>query len=267
MPQMPFHSDQTAVPPRCKCCGRVVALLGRIDFNRSCLDRIGTRVFPPSHRLLPYWRCEDCGFIFTDQMDAWSAEDFKREIYNDDYIKVDPPIPGRSDVPARQTPAYQAGRHIASFFGGGQNAIRILDFGAGGDPGPTGLALIDQGFTVQSHDPYRSDVCVTEDSRYDLIIAIEVLEHCNDLRDVQRFMQTHLADGGLLWIQTLLHPHPAPPDILSSWYIAPRNGHISIFSFVSLHLLFRQVGINIVQTPFATIGFRTLPKFPNTVFV
>jgi hypothetical protein len=33
--------------------------------------------------------------VFTDVTDHWSADDFKREIYNEDYIRADPPIPRR----------------------------------------------------------------------------------------------------------------------------------------------------------------------------
>jgi len=55
---------------------------------------MGTRILPVSEKLIPYWSCIECGFIFTNYMDAWLPEDFQREIYNDEYINVDPPIPG-----------------------------------------------------------------------------------------------------------------------------------------------------------------------------
>lgn len=254
--------------PACKCCSFTTSLIGRLDFNRSCIDRLGTRAFPPSDRQVPYWACGNCGFVFTDYMDQWSAEDFKREIYNTDYLKADPPIPGRvTEVPVCETPSYQSGLTIASMLQGSQDQIRILDFGSGGDPGPTGLALIEQGFTVHSYEPYRSGSSFDPDSAYDVIIAIEVLEHCHDLRWLAQFMSQHLRREGILWIQTMLHPCPTPPGVLESWYIAPRNGHISIFTLWSLTLLFRSVGINIVQMALATFGFKSLPRFPNRIFV
>lgn len=253
--------------PPCKCCGAGTTLSGYLDFNKSCLDRMGERVFPVSDVRLPYWACSNCGFVFTDHMDGWSGEDFKREIYNVDYLKVDPPIPGRVDVPVRETPAYAAGLYIASMLQGSQGEIRILDFGSGGDPGPTGLALAEQGFDLHSYDPYRSRSSEAPGDKYDVIVAIEVLEHCHNLDEVALFMKNHLSRDGVLWIQTLLHPHPAPADVLNSWYIAPRNGHISIFTLWALTLLFRKVGINIVQTPFATLGFKSIPRFPNQIFL
>jgi len=253
--------------PNCKCCGAETSLIGHLDFNKSCLDRLGTRVFPISDLQLPYWSCGNCGFVFTDYMDGWSEDDFRREIYNADYARADPPIPGRTDVPVREMPAYQAGLHIASMLQGSQDTIRVLDYGSGGDPGPTGLALADQGFKVHSYEPYRSSSSYVAGSKYDAIIAIEVFEHCHDLGALARFMATHLSDEGILWIQTMLHPCPTPPDVLDSWYIAPRNGHISIFTLWALTLLFRSTGINIVQTAFATLGFKRLPRFPNQIFV
>jgi Methyltransferase domain len=266
MAQPGFMMPGASTPP-CKCCGSSTTLTGSVDYNRSCLDRLGVRVFPPSEVLLPYWSCRNCSFVFTDHMDSWSAEDFTREIYNADYIKVDPPIPGRDNVPVRERPSYDTGKNIAAFLQGSQNAIRIMDFGSGADPGPTGQALIDHGFNVHSYDPYRGDIDCRIAGQYEVIIAIEVFEHCHDLAALIEFMKAHLAKGGILWIQTMLHPHPTPPNVLSSWYISPRNGHISIFSLLALNLLFRRIGINIVQTPFATIGFQRLPQFPNRIFV
>ena len=224
-------------------------------------------MFPVSDLMVPYWACPNCGFVFTDLMDPWTPEDFRREIYNDDYGRANPPIPGRVDVPPRETPSYQAGRYIATFLAGSQPQIRILDFGSGGNPVPTGLALLDQGFTVHSYEPYRSNSSLVADGRHDVIIAIEVFEHCHDLADLCAFMKSHLSRDGVLWIQTMLHPHPTPADVLNSWYIAPRDGHVSIFSLPALVMLFRKVGINIVQAPFAILGFKNLPRFPNSIFV
>jgi 2-polyprenyl-6-hydroxyphenyl methylase/3-demethylubiquinone-9 3-methyltransferase len=241
--------------------------VGDIDFNRTCLDRTGTRVFPPSQKLIPYYGCLRCSFVFTDAMDAWTPEQFQSEIYNDDYGKADPPIPGREDVPVRERPAYAIGNHIADVFDGNQSGIRMLDFGAGGNPGPTGLALQDRKFDVHSYDPYRADAPDLPSGVFDVIIAIEVFEHCHDLESLARFMQERLAEEGLLWIQTMLHPHPTPANILDSWYIAPRNGHISIFSLPALSVLFRRAGINIVLTSMGLFGFKRPPRFRNLAFV
>jgi len=199
-------------------------------------------------------------------MDGWTDDDFLKRIYNADYIKADPPLPGQFDVPVRERPAYQQGKYIASFFVDARQEIRILDFGSGGNPGPTGLALTDEGFSVTSYDPFRADTGLPE-GIFELIVAIEVFEHVADLGRLGAFMKEHLSDNGLLWIQTMLHPNPPPPDVLTSWYIAPRNGHISIFTLPAITVLFRRYGINVVQTAIGLFGVKDLPRFPNRVFV
>jgi hypothetical protein len=255
---------------QCKCCSARSEYIGSVDFNKTCADRLGTRVFPASVELVPYWKCANCGFIFTNHTDHWSDQDFQRLIYNDDYSRADPAVLGLENVPINQTPSYYKGKVISSLFEGSQKQIKVLDFGAGGNPGPTGLALIEAGFDVCSYEPYRASQTQAgqlPEGRYHLIIAVEVFEHCNDPGKLAVFMDNHLCKDGLIWIQTLLHPHPAPANILDSPYIAPRNGHVSIFTFRALALLFSSVRINIVQTVTGVFGFKTLPQFPNRIFL
>jgi len=254
------------VTPPCKICGAATTYAGELDANKCCLDRTGARLLPVSDVKIPYLVCTDCGLIFTNFMDQWTAEDFRRHIYNDDYARINPPVPGRMDVPVRETFSYQAGQRIAACFDGAQTRIRMLDFGAGGDPGPTGQALIDAGFALWSFDPYRG-AGAEPDGRFEVIIAIEVLEHCHDFRFVADFMTRYLADDGVIWIQTVPHPRPAPEHILTSWYIAPRDGHISVHTLWSLTALFNRIGMNFVQTTLGMFAFRRLPSFPNRIFV
>ncbi|WP_376992530.1 class I SAM-dependent methyltransferase [Azospirillum lipoferum] len=251
----------------CKCCAASASYVGILDANKCCIDRLGRRALPVSDVQVPYWACGNCGFVFTNYVDEWSAEDFRTKIYNADYEWINPAIPGRADVPLKETPSYANGKRIASFLHGSQDDIRILDFGAGGDPGPLGQGLIDSGFNVSSYEPYRVEEARKPKGRYDVIVAVEVFEHCHDLGALSAFMGRHLSRDGLLWIQTLLHPFPTPPDVLTSWYVAPRDGHVSIFTLPALSCLFNAVGINIVQTAVGTFGFRSVPTFPNRIFL
>lgn len=258
---------ESILPIECKCCQGQAHYLGSLDFNKCCIDRFGERTFPVSPLQIPYWSCERCGFTFTNHMDQWSVEDFRREIYNDDYRLADPQVYGRDDVPPRETPAYESGKFISALLDGSQSQIRVLDFGAGANPGPTGLALLDNGFNLTSYDAYRADIAKEPEGQYDFIIAIEVVEHCHNLGELTDFMARHLGEHGMLWIATGLLAEPVTAEALNSWYVAPRNGHISIFSFTALAALFRPAGINIVQTMHGIVGFKNLPDYPNRLFV
>ena len=68
----------------CKICGEPAPLYGTVDFNRNCEIEGGIKL-PPSGTPVRYRRCRGCGFLFTDAFDAWSQEDFKTYIYNEDY--------------------------------------------------------------------------------------------------------------------------------------------------------------------------------------
>jgi 2-polyprenyl-6-hydroxyphenyl methylase/3-demethylubiquinone-9 3-methyltransferase len=202
-------------------------------------------------------------------MDNWMPQEFEERIYNSDYIKTDPPTIVQDKVSVREQPAYQKGKRLSQLIQGSQKLINVLDYGAGGNPGATGLALIEDGFNVRSYEPYRAKGTDAErlpEGEYHLIIAIEVFEHCPDLRDLVSFMHKHLAPNGMMLVQTMLHPHPAPARVLESWYIAPRNGHVSIFTLPALGLLFAHARINIVQNLYGIFGFKSLPDYPNQIF-
>ncbi len=225
------------------------------------------RAFPVSESDVSYFGCNNCGFVFTNYMDEWTHDDFKTFVYNDEYFLADAPLPGYEAVDRRGSISYQNGKRLAGMLRGSEQKIRVLDYGAGGNPGDTGLALLDAGFSLDSYEPFLSEEIGRPVGKYHFIYLIEVIEHCHDIHGVARELAELLTEDGLLHIQTLLHPCPVPKDVLASWYIAPRNGHISIFSFESLSLLFRPYGVNIVSTLHGVFGFKNKPTFKNAVFI
>lgn len=254
----------------CKCCNRGdVFPVGEVDFNKACWDREGKRVFPPSDIMVPYFACRNCGFIFTNHMDNWSSEDFKTKVYNEDYpTKVNPPPPEEASLPIKEKSLYRVGQNMALLLQGSQKRIRILDYGAGSKISLAGQALQDAGFSYFSYEPYSdSGEKKPPAGTFEFIFAIQVVEHCHDLSALVDFIKTHLADDGIFYVQTLFHPFPTPPDILSSWYISPRDGHVSIFTFLALTTLFRRAGLNVVQTIHGVLVFKNLPRFPNKFFL
>ena len=254
--------------PTCKCClNQTTQFVGHIDFNKTCMDRFGSRIFPVSDVQVPYYSCQNCGFVFTDMMDTWSKQQFSENIYNTDYSKADAPTPGYENKSVRESISYQNGINLIKSLDGSEKEIRVLDYGAGGNPGKTGLAFLDHGFELFSYEPHLSDTNSLPEGIFEFIYAIEVVEHCHDLEDLGTQICQKLSLDGIFYVQTLLHPFPTPDNVLNSWYISPRNGHISIFTFQSLVILFRRYGINIVQTIHGVIGFTNKPIFKNNFLI
>ena len=264
-----LHDSSNMSHIQCKCCSGEATIIGLADFNKSCHDRHGKPAFSPSDISVPYHRCTSCGFIFSTYCDSWEAKHFAGHIYNVDYEKADGIIPGfeegKNDL--KKSISYMNGQNLISRLGiTPDQGLKILDFGSGGNPGLTGLAFLDHGFNLQSYEPYLNETATNVGNQlFDVIYAIEVIEHMVDLEEAIHFFDKHLSNNGLLHIQTGIHPHPAGKEIMNSWYIAPRNGHFSIFTQRALEKLFEHAGINIVTTTAGIFGFKDKPNFENSI--
>ncbi len=208
----------------CKCCNGQAKLYGVVDFNQYCgevrqplLERCGIPIY--------YHRCEKCGFIFTVAFDSFSREDFTRWIYNDQYSQVDPEY-------KEVRPRAMAERLIRMF--SGSTGIRILDYGGGN--GKLAELMHASGFkSVDTYDPFVPQFSARPVGHYDLIVSFEVAEHAPQPVETFGDMKGLLAGKGMLVFATQVQP----PDIefmrTQWWYIAPRNGHVSIYTPAALN--------------------------------
>jgi SAM-dependent methyltransferase len=231
----------TAATRRCKCCDAATEPFASLDFSRSCEDRNGPP-FPPSGELVPYVRCLSCGFIFTDYFDDWSAAQMADRIYNADYYLADPDF-------AEKRPAGTAA-DLVKWLGGLRSDIAALDYGGGN--GTLAAVMRENGFDYDSYDPYfAGDTLPTR--RYDLVTSFEVVEHTPDpLGNLAALLALVKPDGAVL-ISTGLQPRQVTSDW---WYIAPRNGHISIHSHLSLQHLARKLAVRVLTIDTTHLLFR-----------
>lgn len=199
------------------------------DFSRSCADQ-PTKAFPPTGESVAYYRCRACGFLFTPHFDGLSASQMAAKIYNSDYIKADPDF---SDT----RPRYFAGV-VRNALEPGETGLAALDFGGG--EGRFAALMRDAGFcNFASYDPFFGDAPASA-SAYDLITAFEVVEHTRDPIGTFREMLGLLRpDGGLLF-STLLQPARLDQGW---WYLAPRNGHVSLHCWRSLRSVARRLRV------------------------
>lgn len=211
----------------CKVCGKSAPFFDLTDFWKGS----GFYPFGPSGISVAYYRCSKCGFMFAPLFDDWTAEDFRRNIYNDDYIAVDGEY---SDARPRRSATAMA-TSLAGF-----EDARIIDYGSG-----TGLfanQMRAAGFKqIIDFDPFSSPV--RPSGRFDIITCFEVIEHSPTPIETLLDIASLLNDDGCVILGESLQP----PDIdvirCNWWYCMPRNGHISLYTDHALALLATRSGL------------------------
>jgi hypothetical protein len=206
-------------PVACKICQGPSPLFGVIDFHKSCIEAQGRR-FAPSGYPVYYRRCSVCSFAFTTAFDTWTYADFHQQIYNEDYIKVDPNF-----VEVRPTTNAQV---MADTFQGSRTSIHILDYGGGS--GLTADLLRRQGFSATTYDPFSEfNEMPYGTLRPDLLLRGD---GACALSEGDRGEDGIAADGrrerscSRRWCSLL----SSTAIGLNWWYAGPRNGHVSLYS-------------------------------------
>ena len=69
------------------------------------------------------------------------------------------------------------------------------------------------------------------------MVAVEVLEHSQNPAATFEDIASLRTDNGVILATTLLAPPNANPSVLEWWYVAPRNGHVTIHTEKSLDVL------------------------------
>jgi hypothetical protein len=224
------HACFSGNPPDCKICGKKVSFFDAVDLGMAVTH--GYK-YPlgPSGELVKYWLCDGCGFIFSDSFDSWTKEDFLKNIYNSDYVKVDPDY-------VEKRPR-EMGQWVADLLKNSKGPLSILDYGAGSgvlinELGKVGLA------DTFAWDPFSNP---ERPSRtFDVIICFEVLEHVVDPKIAFDDFGCFLSDGGVVLISTHLNPENIASIGSDWWYLGPRNGHISLYSQEAMNLMAQRSG-------------------------
>ncbi len=237
----------------CKICGGQAPLYGVVDFHKSCEEARGVRLLLSGVPIY-YRRCVDCKFLFTDAFDEWTTEHFKTHIYNDEYGRVDPDY--QSETRSRTN-----GDVVAGLWGPYKTKTRVLDYGGGNDALCTALRA--HGFPAAvSYDPMVPEFARRPDGKFDLVMCVETLEHMPDPASGIAAMIECAADPGLILFTTSVQPEDFDRLGLNWWYVAPRNGHISIFSREALKSAWNRHGYKVLSlNDNVHLAFRTLPHF------
>ena len=193
-------------------------------------------VLPSSGQPVHYIRCEQCGFCFAPSLYQWSLDEFESRIYNSEYVHVDPDY-----VEARPRANAQT---LRTMFDGCGLELRHLDYGGG--KGLLSDLMRDVGWQSASYDPFVDrDMDLRDFGKFDLITAFEVFEHVPDPGRLAADLASFLDDDGVILFSTLLSDgNLGSGKKLDWWYASPRNGHISLYSAMSLSLLGAKHGLN-----------------------
>ena len=217
----------------CKVCGHQAKLFGVVDFNKNCEIVHGRKVLEPCGIPVYYHRCTACQFLFTTFTDGWTHEEFVRHLYNAEYALVDPEY---ADVRPRQT-----AQGMNQLWGKSKD-IRILDYGGGN--GVAAKVMREMGFAnVETYDPFTPEFAGRPAGKFDLIVSIEVLEHSPTPKETVADMAGMLAEQGVMTVSTLTQPQDIDALGVNWWYLAPRNGHVSLYSGRALGEVARPLGL------------------------
>jgi SAM-dependent methyltransferase len=227
----------STLPYPCKICGSPAPLFGVVDFHQPCGDPRRVR-FHLSGVPIYYRRCDNCNFLFTDVFDDWTAEQFKTHIYNEEYKLVDPDYLGGR--PRENAAA------VVRLWGPVKRKMRIVDYGGGND---TFCAVLrEAGFAAAvTYDPLVPQYAEWPGGKFDLVTSFETLEHLPDPLAGIRSIVELTADPGLIFFSTALQPADFDLHRLHWWYVAPRNGHVSLFSRQALRIAWERCGYKVAS--------------------
>jgi hypothetical protein len=232
-----FHikmtSAATAHQLPCKICAHTSQFFGDCDFNRISSQTKKTFGQPTSAGKVNYFRCSNCGFIFTNFFDAWTTQQFAEHIYNDDYLSIDTEY-------AEIRPTINA-EVIGSLLGQHKDKITLLDYGGGN--GRFAEILRQAGFQASTYDKF-SEFSDRPTKTFNFLTCFEVMEHTCFPREGVQDLASLIDAKGTLIFSTLLQPDNIQDLGIDWWYIGPRNGHVSLFSKKSLQLLFELHGFS-----------------------
>ena len=223
-----------AVPATCSICSSSGILsLGAKDFGHSGNDHFaGSRQFPDYGVAIAYYGCTQCGVVFTNAFDDWTAGDFKAHVYNSQYSLADPPF--EHERPERNA------QMVTGLWHTDKSRLRLLDFGGGS--GTMARRLLELGFDCDTCDSFYGDAAHA--SRYEVVTCFEVIEHVphSAQHHCLETIASHLTVDGMVLLSTTVFE---PGASLDHWYVCPRNGHITIHSAKSLALLAEKNGFEV----------------------
>lgn len=202
---------------RCKICG-----------GETC-------AFTQEKFQVTYHQCVVCEFIFRDPLEILSKEE-EYTIYE-----------GHENALEDKGYVAYLNRFIQGavlpFVGPSKEG---LDYGSGPSPVLAKILQRDHGYTMDLYDLFYAPEKVFLSKRYDLITSVEVVEHFTDPMREFRWMKEALKTGGVLAIQTQLHPKDWA--LFKNWYYMRDPSHVAFYTTDTFVKLGEMLGLRLIYT-------------------
>ena len=244
--------SQMTGAPTCPVCDGAADLYDVVDFNKNCEERNGL-FLPLSGKPIYYALCSQCDYLFAPEFQTWSDQDFFERIYNDGYAAVDP-----EHKAIRPDKDFQL---VEFMFGDFKGQFSHLDYGGG--EGRLSQTLSEAGWRSTSYDPFFNPLSSLAGETFDLITAFEVFEHVPRPHEMMERIAAASHAQTFVFFSTGSHDGRFKPgQRIEDWYVAPRNGHVAVFSHKALAALagrhgFKFASFNSDQHCF----YRTIPPW------
>jgi 2-polyprenyl-6-hydroxyphenyl methylase/3-demethylubiquinone-9 3-methyltransferase len=246
-------------PPACKICGTPSPHFFRCDLHNNAQVHFGlyTGSITPHGAQLDYYRCTNCGFVFSPFMDNWDAQKFATHIYNADYPMLDGTYNG-----------HRAGMMANKLYLGLYDRINQLDFlDYGGGLGLQSNLLQSMGAKrAVTYDQFAAG-SIRPTGRFNVTTCMEVLEHATDPQAMAKDLVslTNLDDGFMI-ITTQFQPADIDAQKEKWWYVAPRVGHVAFYTQPSFARLFAPWGMKWLHIEdMIHLGFVNWPTWAERV--
>ena len=193
-------------------------------------------------RMITYVKCTICGFIFTPEMCGWTYEEFKKQIYNEDYYRF------FDQGYAEERPRTGA-IFMNRMFGSPPENLSHLDYGGG--HGYMVAKLKACGWNSTSYDPFvNTDITIDELGTFDVITCFEVFEHVPKPKELIPILKKFMHRDSVV----MFGVDPNDDKLIEGvpldewWYVLPRGGHVSLHSRKSLQVLVEQFGLTLTAS-------------------
>ena len=123
------------------------------------------------------------------------------------------------------------------------------------------------GYDAVCYDPLVPDSSARPEGQFDCIFCFEVMEHSPTPRQTVSDIASLLKTPGIIVFSTLFVPPQIDQMGVAWWYIAPRNGHVSLFTSRAMQTLAGSLMLKLGSfSEGCHVLFREIPPFAKPWF-